>query len=165
MAIKPSPRILPQNKQAKNQTAVEQEKQIEEVLSYPILLSDRVDEAVKEAESFKFECLEVGKKVGNLCRMLRVVVSLSGSTTTSVSFYDHPLTRIATEVSKNLEKSMALLKKCKRRSVLHRVITIVSTVDFCKLRRHLNSLIAYMKCTLSIFESGSVGGGIILTLR
>ncbi|KAL2464634.1 uncharacterized protein Fot_52590 [Forsythia ovata] len=47
--------ILPQNKQTQNPTTIEQEKRIEEVLSYPILLSDRVDEAVKEAESFKFE--------------------------------------------------------------------------------------------------------------
>ncbi|CAA3020526.1 Hypothetical predicted protein [Olea europaea subsp. europaea] len=118
MATKPK---LPQNKQTQNPTTIEPEKRIEEVLSYPILLSDRVDEAVKEAEWFKLECLEVGKKVGNLCQMLRAAVRLSTSTTTGVSFYDRPLRRIAAEVSKNLEKSLVLLKKCKRRSVLRRV--------------------------------------------
>ncbi|KAL2501290.1 uncharacterized protein Fot_35138 [Forsythia ovata] len=75
-----------------------------------------VDEAVKEAESFKFKCLEVGKKVGNLCQMLHAAVRLSTSTSAGISFYDCPLRRIATEVSKNLQKSLALLKKCKRRS-------------------------------------------------
>ncbi|CAI9785142.1 unnamed protein product [Fraxinus pennsylvanica] len=163
MATKPPPGILPQNKQTQNPTAIEQEKRIEEVLSYPILLSDRVDEAVKEAESFKLECLEVGKKVGNLCQMLRAAVRLSTSTTAGVSFYDRPLRRIAAEVSKHIEKSLALLKKCKRRSVLRRVVTIVSAADFRKLLGHLDSSVADMKWVLSIFESGA-GGGIVLSL-
>ncbi|KAL2547131.1 armadillo repeat only 4 [Forsythia ovata] len=164
MATKPLAAILPQNKQTQNPTIIEQEKRIEEVLSYPILLSDRVDEAVKEAESFKFECLEVGKKVGNLCQMLRAAVRLSTSTTAGISFYDRPLRRIAAEVSKNLEKSLALLKKCKRRSVLRRVVTIVSAADFRKLLGHLDSSVGDMKWVLSIFESGGAGGGIVLTL-
>ncbi|CAI9785993.1 unnamed protein product [Fraxinus pennsylvanica] len=120
MVTKPT---LTPNKQTQNLT-IEPKKRIEEILSYPILLSDRVDEAVKEADSFKFECLEVGKKVGNLCLMLRVAVCLSTSTTPGVSFYDSPLRRIAVEVSKNLEKSLALLKKCKQWSVLRRVVTL-----------------------------------------
>ncbi|KAL2516218.1 uncharacterized protein Fot_30189 [Forsythia ovata] len=99
MATKPLAAILPQNKQTQNLTTIEQEKRIEEVLSYSILLSDRVDEAVKDAESF--ECLEVGKKVGNLCQMLRAAVRLSTSTTAGISFYDCPLHRIAAEVLKN----------------------------------------------------------------
>ncbi|KAL2502762.1 uncharacterized protein Fot_36610 [Forsythia ovata] len=119
MATKPLAAILYQNKQTQNPTTIEQEKRIEEVLSYPILLSDRVDEAVKEAESFKFKCLEVGKKVGNLCQMLRAALRLSTSTTAGISFYNCPIRCIAAEVSKNLEKSLALLKKCKRRSVLY----------------------------------------------
>ncbi|CAI9756302.1 unnamed protein product [Fraxinus pennsylvanica] len=160
MATKPT---LPPNKQTQNPT-IEPEKRIEEILSYPILLSDRVDEAVKEAESFKFECMEVGKKVGNLCQMLRAAVRLSTSSTTGVSFYDRPLRRIAAEVSKNLEKSLALLKKCKRRSVLRRVVTIVSAADFRKVLSHLDSSVADMKWVLSIFESGGTGGGIVLTL-
>ncbi|KAL2521784.1 armadillo repeat only 4 [Forsythia ovata] len=122
MATKPLAAILPQNKQTQNPTTIEQEKRIKEVLSYSILLSNRVDEAVKEAESFKFECLEVGKKVGNLCQMLRAAVRLSTSTTAGISFYGCPLRRIATDVSKNLEKSLALLKECKRRSVHHQQI-------------------------------------------
>ncbi|KAL2521189.1 uncharacterized protein Fot_25112 [Forsythia ovata] len=119
MATKPLAAILPQNKQTQNPTTIEQEKRIEEVLSYPILLSDRVDEAIKEAKSFKFECLEVGKKVGNLCQMLQTAVRFSTSTAAGISYYDYPIRRIVAEVSKNLEKSLALLKKCKRRSVLY----------------------------------------------
>ncbi|KAL2501283.1 uncharacterized protein Fot_35131 [Forsythia ovata] len=89
------------------------------VTTTPQLQSSKnlVDEAVKEAESFKFKCLEVGKKVGNLCQMLHAAVRLSTSTSAGISFYDCPLRRIATEVSKNLQKSLALLKKCKRRSI------------------------------------------------
>ncbi|KAL2537681.1 armadillo repeat only 4 [Forsythia ovata] len=95
MATKLLAAILHQNKQTQNPTTIEQEK---------------VDEVVKEAESFKFECLEVGKKVGNLCQMLRAAVRLSTSTTAAISFYDCPLRCIAIEVSKNLEKSLAFLR-------------------------------------------------------
>ncbi|KAL0297020.1 UNVERIFIED_CONTAM: hypothetical protein Sradi_6754100 [Sesamum radiatum] len=170
MAAKPTstavtPTIIPQKLQPQKQGVIEQqEKRIEDVLSYPIFLSDQISEAVKEAESFKFECSEVGKQVERLCQMLRSAVRLATSTTAGATFYDRPLRRIAAEVSKNLEKSLTLVKKCRRRSMLRRVVTIVSAADFRKLFALLDSSVADMKWVLSIFDAGGAGGGIVLSL-
>ncbi|KAL3819270.1 hypothetical protein ACJIZ3_005175 [Penstemon smallii] len=170
MATKPSSTaIRPQSireKQAPKtpKTIKQQEKRIEEVLSFPILLFDKITQSVKEAEAFKFGCSEVGKQVDRLCQMLRYAVRLATSTATGTKFYDRPLRRIAPEVSKNLEKSLTLVKKCRQRSMIRRVVTIVSAADFQKLLELLDSSVADMKWVLSIFEAGGVGGGIILTL-
>ncbi|KAI3467572.1 hypothetical protein Pfo_024235 [Paulownia fortunei] len=156
---------IPQKLQPQKQTTIEQqEKRIEEVLSFPILLSDQINEAVKEARIFKFECSEVGKQVERLCQMLRSAVRLATSTAPGATFYGRPLRRIAAEVSKNLEKSLTLVKKCRRRSILRRVVTIVSAADFRKLLNFLDSSMADMKWVLSIFEAGGAGGGIVLSL-
>lgn len=167
MATKPTSTAtssIPQKLQPQKQAITEQEKRIEEVLSFPILLSDQISEAVKESESFKFECSEVGKKVERLCQMLRSAARLTSSTTTGVPFYDRPLRRIAMDVSKNLEKSLTLVKKCRRRSILRRVVIIVSAAEFRKLLGFLDSSVADMTWVLSIFEAGGAGGGISLTL-
>ncbi|KAL8550548.1 hypothetical protein ACS0TY_009104 [Phlomoides rotata] len=166
MAAKPSstsvnPTSIPQKLQPQKQRAIEQqEKRIGEVLSIPILISDQIGEAVKEAESFKFECSEVGKQVERLCQMLRSAVRLATSTTAGAVFYDRPLRRIAMDVTKHLEKSLTLVKKCRRRSILRRVVTIVSIADFRKLFALLDSSMADMIWVLSIFDAG----GIVLTL-
>ncbi|XP_073023889.1 uncharacterized protein [Primulina eburnea] len=154
----------PQKLQPQKQAITEQEKRIEEVLSFPILLSDQISEAVKESDSFKFECSEVGKKVERLCQMLRSAARLASSTTAGAPFYDRPLRRIAMDVSKNLEKSLTLVKKCRRRSILRRVVIIVSATEFRKLLGFLDSCVADMTWVLSIFEAGGAGGGISLTL-
>ncbi|KZV31454.1 hypothetical protein F511_38602 [Dorcoceras hygrometricum] len=167
MATKPTSTAttsVPQKLQSQKHAITEQEKRIEEVLSFPILLSDQISEAVKESESFKFECSEVGKKVERLCQMLRSAARLASSTTAVAPFYDRPLRRIATEVSKNLEKSLSLVKKCRRRSILRRVVIIVSATEFRKLLGLLDSSVADMTWFLSIFEAGGAGGGISLTL-
>ncbi|XP_047963315.1 ARM REPEAT PROTEIN INTERACTING WITH ABF2 [Salvia hispanica] len=154
---------ISQKLQPQKQTAIEQqEKRIEEVLSYPILLSDQISGAVKEAEIFKFECSEVGKQVDRLCQMLRTAVRLATSTAPGATFYVRPVRRIATEVTKNLEKSLTLVKKCRRRNPLRRVVTIVSSAEFRKLHNLLDSSVADMKWVLSVYEAG--GGGIVLTL-
>ncbi|KAG8366077.1 hypothetical protein BUALT_Bualt17G0038400 [Buddleja alternifolia] len=170
MATKPTssattlPAIHQKLQPQKKQTTIDEqeEKRIEEVLSFPILLSDQINEAVKEAGSFKFECSEVGKQVDRLCQMLRSAARLATSSAAGATFYDRPLRRIAAEVLKNLDKTLTLVKKCRRRSILRRVVTIVSAADFRKLLGSLDSSVADMKWVLSIFESG--GGGIVLTL-
>ncbi|KAK6116545.1 hypothetical protein DH2020_049651 [Rehmannia glutinosa] len=167
MAAKPSsaavlPTSIPQKLQTQKQRAIEQqEKRIEEVLSYPILLSDQIGEAIKEVGSFKTECAEVAKEVDDLCKKLRAAVRLATSTTAGATFYDRPLRRIAAEVSKNLEKTLTLVKKCRRRSVLRRVVSIVSAADFRKLFALLESSKGDMAWVSSIFDAG---GGIVLSL-
>lgn len=153
--------IIPQKLQPQdNHTAIEhQEKRIEDILSFPILLSDKIHESVKEAKFFKFECSEVGKQVERLCQMLRSAARLATSNAAGTTFYDRPLRRITYDVSKNLEKSRTLVNKCRRRNILRRVMTIVSAADFRKLLNLLDSSVADMRWVLSI-----VDGGIVLTL-
>uniref|UniRef100_A0A5B7BX63 Putative ARM REPEAT PROTEIN INTERACTING WITH ABF2 n=1 Tax=Davidia involucrata TaxID=16924 RepID=A0A5B7BX63_DAVIN len=140
----------------------EEENRIEEVLSFPILLSERVREAVQEAQSFKLECSELGKHVDRLCQMLRSAVRLATSTG---SLYERPVRRIVADVSKNLDRALTLVRKCKRRSVLRRVVTIVSAADFRKVTNLLDASFGDMKWLLSIFDYDSAnGGGIVLSL-
>ncbi|KAL3634517.1 hypothetical protein CASFOL_021571 [Castilleja foliolosa] len=131
-----------------------EEKRIVEILSDQILLSDQIAVAVNNSHSFKPECSKVGKQVNRLCQMLRSAARLAISST---PFYDRPLRRIAAEVSLNLEKSLTLARKCRPRSVLFRLFTIVSTADFDKLFRLLDSSIADMKWVLSIYDASNGG--------
>ncbi|KAL6190459.1 hypothetical protein ACLB2K_036856 [Fragaria x ananassa] len=138
-----------------------EEKQIEDQMSYPILLAERARSAVDDAESFKSECSEVGKQVDRLSQMLRTVVRLS---TTTPFLYERPIRRIIAEVCKNLERALTLVRKCKRQCVLRRVVTITSATDFRKLSSLLDSSLGDMKWLLSIFDPDSAANGIVLSL-
>ncbi|KAL2559842.1 armadillo repeat only 4 [Forsythia ovata] len=155
METKSSPRI------PHTTLTIEEETRIQETLSFLILLSDRIRQAVDEARLFKFDCSEVGNKVDVISQMLRSAVRIATSGSGAV-FYDRPLRRIAVDVTKNLEKALTLVKKCSRRNFLCRVVTIVSAADFRKLYALLDSSVADMNWVLSICDGG--GGGIVLTL-
>ncbi|KAK7252405.1 hypothetical protein RIF29_36325 [Crotalaria pallida] len=137
------------------------EKRIEDELAYPILVAERVRSAVDEADSFKLECSEVGKQVDRLLQMLRNLVRFS-TTASSSPLYERPIRRIAAETSKNLDRSLALVRKCcRRRNFLLRVVNIVSAADFRKLLFLLDASIGDMKWLLSILDTD---GGIVLSL-
>ncbi|KAL3634519.1 hypothetical protein CASFOL_021573 [Castilleja foliolosa] len=136
---------------------------IKEILSYPILLSGQIAAAVYDSHSFRSQCYRVGKQVDCLCQMLRSAARLASSSTPAAPLYDRPLCRIAADVSRNLEKSLTLAKKCSRRSILLlRLINIVSAADFDKLFVLLDSSVADMKLFLSIYDASN--GGIDLSL-
>ncbi|XP_054804989.1 uncharacterized protein LOC129308043 [Prosopis cineraria] len=138
---------------------LEDERTIQEELSFPILFGDRVIKAAKEAESSKPDCSELAKQVEHLSTMLRSIVRLASTTP---SLYEPPVRRIVAEVSKNLERALTLVRKCKKHSgVLRQVFSITSTADFRKVSTLLESSIGDMKWLLSIFDSD---GGIELTL-
>ncbi|XP_068332412.1 uncharacterized protein [Pyrus communis] len=139
-----------------------EERRIEDELSYPILLAERVRTAVDESESFKLECSEVGKQVDRLSQKLRTVVRLA---TAAPVLYERPIRRIVAEVSKNLERALTLVRKCKRQSFLRRVVTITSATDFRKLFNFLESSVGDMKWLLSLFDPDTAGNnGIELSL-
>ncbi|KAK7307242.1 hypothetical protein VNO77_40128 [Canavalia gladiata] len=152
--------------------ASSEEKRVEDELSHPILLAERVRSAVEEAESFKLECSEVWKQVDRLLQMLRTLVRFATATASSAAsppLYERPILRVAAETAKNLERAITLVRKCKRRSILRRVVTIVSAADFRKVLGYLDASIGDMKWLLSIFDAdggggGGGGGGIVLSL-
>ncbi|XP_059308453.1 uncharacterized protein LOC132059728 [Lycium ferocissimum] len=137
-----------------------EEKRIEEVLSFPILLSDRIRQASDESHFFKTDCSEVAKQADRLCQMLRSIARFN--TTSTGSLYERPVRRIIADVSKNLDRGLTLVKKCKRRGILRRVVRMVTKDDFRKVNNLLESSIADMTWLLSIFESDN--GGIVLSL-
>ncbi|CAJ1931370.1 unnamed protein product [Sphenostylis stenocarpa] len=144
--------------------ASSEEKRVEDELSYPIMVAERVRSAVDEADSFKHECSEVWKQVDRLLQMLRTLVRFATATTTSAPappLYERPIRRVAAEMAKNLDRALALVRKCKRRSILHRVVSIVGAADFRKVLAHLDASVGDMKWLLSIFDAD---GGIVLSL-
>lgn len=136
-----------------------EEKRIEEELSYPILLAERIRAAVDDAESFKVECGEVGKQVDRLSQMLRSVVRFTSS---SQSLYERPVRRVVSEVSKNLERALTLVRKCKKRSVIRRVVAIVTAADFRKVLNLLEASVGDVRWLLNIFDTENGGAGIVL---
>ncbi|XP_044488899.1 uncharacterized protein LOC123213510 [Mangifera indica] len=140
-----------------------EEKKIHEELSAIIIWAEQVRVAVDEADSFKADCQEVGKQVDRLLQMLRSVARLAGS---SQSLYDRPIRRVISEVSRHIERALTLVRKCKRRSVLRRVVNIVTAADFRKLLSLLEASVGDMRWLLSIFdiENSGASGGIVLSL-
>ncbi|CAK7332583.1 unnamed protein product [Dovyalis caffra] len=135
-----------------------EEKRIEEELTYAILLAERVRSTVDEADSFKAECNHVGKHVDTIVEKLRVQVR------SAQSFYERPVRRIVTEVCNNLERALTLVRKCKRRNIFHRVVTIISATDFRKLINLLETSVGDMKWLCSILDSNNSNSGIVITL-
>ncbi|KAJ9163788.1 hypothetical protein P3X46_023420 [Hevea brasiliensis] len=135
----------------------EEEKTLQE-LTIPILLADRVINSAQEAESFKQDCSDLAKQVERLSQLLRSTVRL---VSTTPSIYDRPLRLIASDISKNLDRALTLVRKCKHSGVLRHVFSIISTADFRKVSNLLESSIGDMKWLLSIFESD---GGTYLSL-
>ncbi|CAI9278267.1 unnamed protein product [Lactuca saligna] len=138
----------------------QQQQPIEHILSFPIILSDRIRQAVDESKSYKLECSEVGKLVDRLSQMLRSFVRF---TNTAPSLYDRPVRRVFADVTRTLKRALVLVRKCRNRSVLLRVVTIVGAADFRKLFTLLDASIGDMKWLLSIFDTGG-DFGVVLSL-
>ncbi|KAL3501143.1 hypothetical protein ACH5RR_035592 [Cinchona calisaya] len=138
----------------------EKEQNIEEVLSYPILLTERIRVSLREVDSFKSECCSVTNLAEDICEILRFIARIASSTS-SGSLYERPIRRMVAEVARLLGKTLTLVRKCRRGSLIRRVMTIVSSADFKKLQTLLENSKADMDWLKNIFEGG---GGITLSL-
>lgn len=134
--------------------ASEAEKSIQEVLSLPILLADRVIKSAQEAESFQPENSHLSRQVDQLSQLLRSAARL---TTTSAAVYDRPIRRVSVDLTKALDRTLALARKCrhKKTNVLHHVFSITTAADFKKVTALLDSSLADMKWVLSIYQDPS----------
>ncbi|KAM3381150.1 hypothetical protein P3S68_006723 [Capsicum galapagoense] len=127
----------------------EEEKSVQEELSLPILLADRVIKSAQEAESSKIDCSELARHATQLSQHLRSTVRL----TQSQSLYDRPIRRITSDVTKTLERALTLVRKCRHKpNLLRHVLAITSTADFRKVCSLLESSIADVTWLLSIFD-------------
>ncbi|XP_060204581.1 uncharacterized protein LOC132632605 [Lycium barbarum] len=127
----------------------EEEKSIQDELSLPILLADRVIKSAQEAESYKQECTDLARHATQLSQFLRATVRL----TQSQSLYDKPIRRITNEVTKTLDRALTLVRKCRHKpNLLRHVLSITSTTDFRKVSTLLENSTADVKWLLSIFD-------------
>ncbi|OMO67417.1 Armadillo [Corchorus olitorius] len=131
--------------------APEEERTLQEELSLPIILADRVSKSAQEAESSKFECSELAKQVDRLSQMLRTFVRLS--TNSSSTVYDRPVRRICCDITKTLERALSLTRKCRHSGPLRHLFSITTTADFRKVSNLLESSIGDMRWLLSLFDS------------
>lgn len=130
----------------------EEEKSVQEELSLPILLADRVIKSAQEAESSKLECAELARHATQLSQFLRSTVRLTSSSQ-SQSLYDRPIRRITSEVTKTLDRALTLVRKCRHKTnLLRHVLAITSTTDFRKVSILLENSIADVTWLLSIFD-------------
>lgn len=126
-------------------------KSIDDELSLPILLAERVLKAVRETGSFKSECSDVGRQVHLLSSLLRSALRSSAS-----SAYDLPVRRIFSSCSATLDRALSLVLRCKHRSsFLRRVaaITTTSSADFKRLSSLLDASLADLRWLLSLHSS------------
>ncbi|KAG2678788.1 hypothetical protein I3843_11G021100 [Carya illinoinensis] len=124
---------------------------LQDELSFPILLADRVIKSAQEAESSKQECSDLAMQVERLSHMLRSTVRLAALS--AHPLYERPVRRIVADMAKNLERALTLIRKCKHSGVLRQVFSITTTADFRKVSNLLESSIGDMKWLLSIFDS------------
>ncbi|KAF2307039.1 hypothetical protein GH714_024385 [Hevea brasiliensis] len=133
-----------------------EDKRIDEELTYLILLAERLRSAVEEADSFKVECTNIGNYADILAEKLRLLVRFTCS---AQLLYERPVRRIVAEVFKNLDRALTLVRKCKRRSVLRRVVTIIGAADFRKVQNLLEASVGDVKWLESILGFGSGAAG------
>ncbi|CAI0463516.1 unnamed protein product [Linum tenue] len=120
-------------------------------LRLPIILAERVLAAVDEADSFKSECSAVGKQADYIVDKLRSLVRFVSSPGQAV--YERPVRRISAEVAKNLDRALALVRRCRRRNIFHRVVTMISAADFRKALVHLEASAGDVTWLWSMLES------------
>ncbi|KAE8688333.1 F-box protein [Hibiscus syriacus] len=116
-----------------------EENRIEDELSYPILLAEWVRAAAEEADP-----------VHHLGPVpLRT-----------------PDSPVVSEVSKNLERTLTLVRKYKRQSILRRVVRITSATDFRKVSVLLDASIGDMWWLMGVLdtENNGTASGIFLSL-
>lgn len=142
--------------------AAEEDKPIQEILSLPILLADRVIKSAQEAQSFKPENSDLAHHVTQLSQLLRSAARLA---TTSTAVYDRPIRRVSLDLTKALDRALTLSRKCrhKKTNVLH-VLSITTAADFKKVSTLLDSSLADIKWVLSIFNHDYDNGTINLSL-
>ncbi|KAL0717851.1 hypothetical protein Bca4012_067173 [Brassica carinata] len=140
---------------------MEEESRIGDELSNSLITAERLRVSVDEAKSFKTECGEVGKQVDRLAQMLRTLVRLVAG---SQQVYDRPIRRVVVDVRKNLDRALALVRKCRRGNILRRVCTIINAADFRKVINFLESSNGDVKWLLSVFDGDGDGGGIVISL-
>ncbi|CAL1360066.1 unnamed protein product [Linum trigynum] len=120
-------------------------------LRHPIILAERVLAAADEADSFKSECAAVAKQADYIADKLRSLVRFA--TTPGQAVYERPVRRISAEAARNLDRALALVRRCRRRNIFRRVVAMISAADFRKALVHLEASAGDVSWLWSMLES------------
>ncbi|CAN0929444.1 hypothetical protein LINGRAHAP2_LOCUS37077 [Linum grandiflorum] len=129
----------------------EQPPPFQDELRLPIILAERLLAASDEADSFKTECAAVARHADYIVDKLRLLVRFISTPTQPV--YERPVRRISSETGRNLDRALTLVRKCRRRSVFSRVVTIISAADFRKVLTLLEASAGDVTWLWSMMES------------
>ncbi|KAG6573079.1 hypothetical protein SDJN03_26966, partial [Cucurbita argyrosperma subsp. sororia] len=136
--------------------AAEEEGAILNEFTPPILLADKILKLAQEAVSSRQECVDIAQQVDEIYRKLQATVRLISTTTQPL--YERPIRRIVADVTKNLERALNFVSKCRHSGFLRQVFSMTTIADFRKVSGLLESSIGDMKWLISIFDpDGSVG--------
>lgn len=126
------------------------------LLRQPIKLTDDLKRAIREADTFKHECQELGTHVEAIDKSLRAIVRSLGKHGNGY-FCDRPTSRIMEETSRTLENCYVLVKKCKKGHIFRRLIAITSVTDFRKVSNSVDSALENLKWLYSVATDDDVG--------
>ncbi|XP_047949128.1 uncharacterized protein LOC125194958 [Salvia hispanica] len=130
----------------------DEDKPIQEILSFLIVLAERVITAAQEAGSFTAGNLRISGQVTDICKLLRPLARLSATTTPPV--YDRPIRRVCQGLTKALDRALTFARRCRneRTSFLHQILSINIAADFKKVTSSLDSFIADLRWLLAIYN-------------
>jgi hypothetical protein len=120
---------------------------VKEILARPIQLADQVGKIAEEAQSFKQDCLELKAKTEKLAGLLRQAARASND------LYERPTRRIIDDTEQVLDKSLALVIKCRANGIMKRVFTIIPAAAFRKTSMQLENSIGDVSWLLRVSAS------------
>jgi hypothetical protein len=120
---------------------------VKEILARPIQLADQVAKVADEAHSFKQDCLELKAKTEKLAGLLRQAARASND------LYERPTRRIIDDTEQVLDKSLALVIKCRANGIMKRVFTIIPAAAFRKTSMQLENSIGDVSWLLRVSAS------------
>ncbi|XP_059432971.1 uncharacterized protein LOC132166204 [Corylus avellana] len=120
---------------------------VKEILARPIQLADQVGKISEEAQSFKQDCLELKAKTEKLAGLLRQAARASND------LYERPTRRIIDDTEQVLDKTLALVIKCRANGIMKRVFTIIPAAAFRKTSMQLENSIGDVSWLLRVSAS------------
>ncbi|KAG0492887.1 hypothetical protein HPP92_006285 [Vanilla planifolia] len=136
------------------------EEGMEDELRQSILVAEHVKKAAAEAECFRSECAEIGRKVNHLASMLRS--ETLGAAAVAPAVYHRPFQWILAEANKVLFGSLFLLRKFRRSGLFRRVVySAVFSSNFRGVLSAIDSSLANLPWLISLYSGSGVVVGLI----
>ncbi|XP_021773856.1 uncharacterized protein LOC110737814 [Chenopodium quinoa] len=117
---------------------------VKQILTRPVQLADQITKGADEAIQFRPECLELQGKTKKLADLIRQAARAAND------LYERPTRRIIDDTEQVLEKALALVDKCRTRSLLKRVFTIIPNAAFRKMIAQLDNSIGDVSWLLRV---------------